>query len=148
MLLTEREWDTLYDDAQGRAEGIVGFKLLDDKDGGAQVTCTTMHDVFVFFAAAGAVLNQADAAELARNAHATVVFDGGSPNGFVRLTLTDLQVADSLTGTPRTTTPAPTVEELLDLIYGRATTPRRRPVARDLDQSDVDADGERAAGDE
>jgi len=143
MLVTEREWDTLFGDAQAEAWGIVGFQLLAGEDGGAVVTCNTMHDVYVFFACAGAVLDKADSTELARGARADVVFDGGSPNGFVRLTLTDLQVTDSLTGTPRVAAPQPTEQELLDRVFGRVRSTRQRPVPRDLDQSDVEADGQR-----
>jgi hypothetical protein len=147
MLVTEREWDTMFDQAREGAKGIVGFKLVGTEDGGAVVvTCTDMHDVYTFFAAAGAVLSPAEATELARNGHTDIVFDGGSPNGFVRLTLDDLQVTESLTGTPKPATPELTEEQILDRIFGRSTTSYRR-IRRDLDQSDVDADGARA-GDE
>lgn len=156
MLMTEREWDTLFDQARDEAgwAGIVGFQLLDAEDGGAVVTCNTMRDVYVFFAAAGSVLDRADSTELARSATADTVYDSGSPNGFVRLTLRDLQVTDSLTGARHTTPPQSTEDELLDRIMGRRDRvigqgrggyTRPRTHVRDLDQSDVDADGERAA---
>lgn len=88
--ITEREWDTLRDQATGTVSGITGLVLT---SWGALITCTDMYDVYAFFAAAGVVLERDKAVEVARSAQASVAFDG-SPNGVVHLRLVGLQVTD------------------------------------------------------